>query len=240
MIPVIEAHRGDSENAPENTLAAFERAHKLGVPWIELDVHPAKDGTLMVIHDDTVDRTTNGTGAISDLSVEQLLLMDAGMKFSPAYAGERIPRFIDVMAMVAPTPTRINVEIKSSPPGMDVPQLVVNLLHQFGKQDDYLVSSFDLQTLLEVRAIDSAITLALIGKMPEILAHAEQHHLPWVHANGATITAETVIQAHAQRIRVNAWQVDEPERLPYWRKIGVDKICTNRLELMLMAAAESE
>jgi glycerophosphoryl diester phosphodiesterase len=240
MIPLIEAHRGDSSNAPENTLAAFERALVLGVPWIELDVHPAKDGTLMVIHDDTVDRTTDGSGAVSDLSVEHLLRLDAGLKFSSAYAGERIPRLIDVLEMVAPTATRINVEIKSSPPGMDVPQAIVTLLRRFRKQADYVVSSFDLQSLLGVRAIDSAIALALIGSAPEILAHAERHHLPWIHGDRATLTTEAVMRAHAQGIRVNVWTVDQPERLAYWMGIGVDKICTNRPALMLTAAAKSE
>ncbi|MCX6970734.1 MAG: glycerophosphodiester phosphodiesterase family protein [Verrucomicrobia bacterium] len=98
-------------NAPENTLAAFERANGLGVPWIELDVHPAKDGTLIVIHDDTVDRTTDGSGAVCEMSVDQLLRLDAGMKFSPAYTGEKIPRLCDVLEMLEDGTTRLNVEI---------------------------------------------------------------------------------------------------------------------------------
>jgi glycerophosphoryl diester phosphodiesterase len=239
MMPLIEAHRGDSSNAPENTLSAFECALRLGVPWIELDVHPAKDGTLMVIHDDTVDRTTDGSGAVCHLSVEQLSCLDAGLKFSPAYTGESIPRLIDVLEMVTPTATRLNVEIKSSPRGMDVPQAVVKLLHRFRKQRDYIVSSFDLGSLLDVRAIDSQIMLALIGKMPEILRQAEQHHFPWIHGAHRTVTKETVIRAHAQGIHVNVWTVDDPERLPFWRDVGVDKICTNRPALMLTAATKT-
>ena len=147
MNPLIEAHRGDSSNAPENTRAAFARALRLDVPWIELDVHPARDGTLMVIHDATVDRTTGGSGAVCDLSVEQLLGLDAGLKFSREYAGERIPRLLDVLEMAVPTPTRINIEIKASPPGLNVPQAVVSLLRQFGRQGDFIVSSFDLRAL---------------------------------------------------------------------------------------------
>lgn len=236
MMPLIEAHRGDSHNAPENTLSAFERAFRLGVPWIELDVHPARDGTLMVIHDDTVDRTTDGSGAVCDLSVEQLSRLDAGRKFSPDYTGERIPRLVDVLDRVAPTATRINVEIKSSPEGMDVPGAVVEVLRQFGKHRDYMVSSFELRCLLDVRAIAPDIGLALIGKMPEILTLAEQHHLPWIHGNQSTVTRETVLRAHSQGIRVNVWTVDDVERWPFWRDVGVDKICTNRPALMLAAA----
>ena len=240
MTPLIEAHRGDSSNAPENTLAAFERAIGLAVPFIELDVHPARDGTLMVIHDATVDRTTDGSGAVCSLSVDHLIRLDAGARFSPAYTGERIPRLTDVMAMVAPTATRLNSEIKSSPPGTDVPQTVVRLLREFGKEREYIVSSFDLRSLLQVRAIDSEITLALIGNAPDILTHAEQHHLPWIHGSYTTVTDETVTRAHAQGININVWTVDDPGTLPYWKAVGVDKVCTNRPALMLAAAAKLE
>ena len=109
-LPVIEAHRGDSANAPENTLAAFQRALALGVAWIELDVHPAKDGTLMVLHDDTVDRTTNGSGAVRDLTPDQLRRLDAGSWFAPSFSGERIPGLPEVLELVAPTATGLNVE----------------------------------------------------------------------------------------------------------------------------------
>ncbi len=239
MMPLIEAHRGDSANAPENTLAAFERALRIGVPWIELDVHPAKDGTLMVIHDATVDRTTDGSGVVSDLSVEELSRLDAGRRFSPAYAGERIPRLLDVLEMVAETGTQINVEIKASPKGMDVPLTVVKHLHAFGKHQQYIVSSFDIHALLEVRAIDSQIKLAPIGQMYKILKQAELYHFPWIHGVHTTVTRTTVKRAHAQGILVNVWTVDDAERLPFWKEFGVDKICTNRPELMMEAARGS-
>ena len=237
MNPLIEAHRGDSANAPENTLAAFDRAIALGVPYIELDVHPAKNGTLVVIHDATVDRTTNGSGAVRDLTVDHLRSLDAGAKFSPTYAGQKIPQLLEVMERVAPTPTRLNIEIKSSPLGTNVPQTLVNLLRQFGKQYEYIVSSFDLQALLGVRAIDPRITLALIGNAPDILTHAEQHHIPWIHAKHTTLTEEIAVRAHAQGKRINVWTVDDPEKFQHWKALGVDKICTNRPAQMLEAAA---
>lgn len=240
MKPLIEAHRGDSANAPENTLAAFERALRLGVPYIELDVHPARDGTLMVIHDDTLDRTTDGSGAVGELSCEELWRLDAGSKFSRTYRGERIPRLLDVLERVAPSATRLNIEIKASPPGMDVPGAIVELLRRFGKERDYVVSSFDLAALLAVRAADSRITLALIGKMPEILPKAEAHGLPWVHADHETVTRELVERAHSRGMRVSIWTVDDPGTLPSWREAGVDKICTNCPALMLAAGRGRE
>ena len=237
MTPLIEAHRGDSSNAPENTLAAFERALDLAVPSIELDVHPARDGTLMVMHDDTVDRTADGSGRVGDMAVDELLRLDVGAKFGPAFAGERIPRLSEVLNMVAPTPTQLNVEIKSSPAGANVPQTVAELLRRFGKQREYIVSSFDLSCLLQVRTIDPEITLALIGNGPDILKLARQHGLPWIHGNHKTVDKELVAQAHGLGIRVSVWTVDYPDILPFWRAVGVDKICTNRPAPMLAAAA---
>ena len=239
-LPLIEAHRGDSANAPENTIAAFERAMGLGVACIELDVRPASDGTLMVMHDDSVDRTTNGTGAVRGLSVDELLRLDAGRLHSPAYAGERIPRLIDVLELAKDQAARLNIEIKSSPAGVDVPLAVVDLLRQFGKQDEYIVSSFDLQALLDVRRIAPEIPLAIIGNGPEILPLALRHQFPWMHAKHSTISANLVLQAHARSIRVNAWTVDDPATLPGWAKTGVDKICTNQPARMLAAAAAME
>ena len=144
MAPLIEAHRGDCSNAPENTIAAFDRAIRLGVASIELDIHPCKDGTLMVIHDDTVDRTTDGSGSVSDFTVEQLLCLDAGAKFSPEFKGERIPRLAEVLQLSVNTSTLLNVEIKASSRDACVSRAVVDHLRQFGKEGEYAVSSFPL------------------------------------------------------------------------------------------------
>ena len=230
---VIEAHRGDSANAPENTLSAFARVLALAVPSIELDVHPARDGTLMVIHDDTVDRTTDGTGAVGDLSCQELRRLDAGATFSARYAGEKIPTLLEVLEMVTPTSTRLNVEIKPSPVGNDVAASLVRLLRQFGKQHEYVVSSFDLKCLLAARHEDKEITLALIGKMPEILPLAEKHDLPWIHCHRKTLTEQGVRRAHDCGIAVNVWTVDEPSSIPFWKQLGVDKLCTNRPAAMI-------
>jgi glycerophosphoryl diester phosphodiesterase len=234
--PIVEAHRGDSAHAPENTLAAFAAALALEVPAIELDVHPAKDGTLMVLHDDTVDRTTDGTGAVCAMTTDQLLRLDAGARFAPRFAGEKIPRLTQVLDLVAPTGALLNIEIKSSPPGMDVPESVVQLLRRYGKQHAYVVSSFDLPALLRVRALAPEVALALIGDGPEILPLALRHHFPWAHAHAKTVDQPLVARAHAHGIRVNVWTVDTPEQFACWRDLGVDKICTNRPALLLAAA----
>ena len=138
--------------------------------------------------------------------------------------------------MVAPTGTRLNIEIKSPPPGLDVARPVVDLLRQAGKERDYVVSSFDLSVLLEVQALASEVSLALIGGGPGILPLALQHRLPWIHGYHATLDEAIVAEAHANGIRVNAWTVDDPSTLASWIAMGVDKLCTNRPAAMLAAA----
>jgi glycerophosphoryl diester phosphodiesterase len=224
-IPVIiEAHRGDSANAPENTMTAFKRAVALGVASIELDVHPALDGTLMVIHDSTVDRTTNGTGEVCSMTVKNLSSLDAGSKFAPEFVGEKIPTLEEVFKLLDKSKIKFNIEIKASPSGQNVPLTLVNLLRRFGEERDNIVSSFNLQALLEVRKIEPQIQLALIGKGPEILPLAGQHKIPWVHGEFSTVDKPLIDAAHALGMRVNIWTMDDPSRFAYWKGIGVDKI----------------
>lgn len=233
--PQVEAHRGDSANAPENTMAAFKRAVALGVPFIELDIHPTRDGELVVIHDWSVDRTTDGKGAVRDLTVAELRQLDAGSWFGPAFAGERIPLLSEVIEWLSASGTFLNVEIKASPPGCDVPRAVADLLRRHGRERAYVVSSFDLRALLAVRVVAPEVTLALIGSGPEILPLARQHGLPWVHGNHGTVDERLIAEAHASGIRVNVWTVDDPATLPAWRAAGVDKVCTNQPARMLAA-----
>ena len=189
----------------------------------------------MVIHDDTVDRTTDGSGSVLDFTVEQLLCLDAGVKFSPQFKGERIPRLTEVLQLVVNTSTLLNIEIKASSLGSGVSQAVVENLCQFGKQGEYIVSSFDLEELLDVRAHCSEVTLALLGESADILPVAERHHIPWIHAEHTVVSRELIARAHSGGIRVNVWTVDDPKTLPFWQEIGVDKVCTNRPARMLGA-----
>jgi glycerophosphoryl diester phosphodiesterase len=172
---------------------------------------------------------------VADLTVAQLARLDAGAWYAAEFAGERIPRLVEVMELVAATATRLNVEIKASGRGLDGPGSVVQLFRQFGVEREYLVSSFDLQALLHVRAMAPEIPLALIGKGPEILPCACKHQLPWIHVEISTLDPALVAAAHDRGICVNAWTVDDPARFAYVRSVGADKICTNRPAAMLAA-----
>jgi len=110
--PLVFAHRGASHAAPQNTLAAFQEAARLGADGIELDVHLSADGVPVVIHNDTVNATTDGHGLVGELSLAQLKALDAGSSFGPAFAGERIPTLAEVFEAVG-RKLLINVELKA-------------------------------------------------------------------------------------------------------------------------------
>ncbi|NOY81516.1 MAG: glycerophosphodiester phosphodiesterase [Kiritimatiellaeota bacterium] len=238
--PVVEAHRGDSENAPENTLAAFKQAMALAVEWIELDVHPTRDGRLVVLHDSTVDRTTDGSGPVAEMSSAEVRELDAGSWFAPEFAGERVPTLEETVELTALTPTRLNIEVKDAPGIEAVAREVAGLLRRAGCEREYVVSSFDSAALNAVRKVAPEITLALIGNGPEILDRARSEGIPWIHANWTTAYPDVVGAAHAHGIKVNIWTMDDPALYAHWRRRGVDKLCTNRPARMLAAAVAPE
>src|SRR5438067_170423 len=111
--PILIAHRGGALEVPENTLAAFRYAISIGMSWVELDVQMSSDGALVVIHDETVDRTTDGTGAVGSLTFEELRRLDAGSWFGQQYEGEVIPMLREVLDLCIPNSVGLVIELKS-------------------------------------------------------------------------------------------------------------------------------
>ena len=110
--PLIYAHRGASKYSPENTFASYIKAVKMGADGIEIDVHKSKDGYLIVCHDETVDRTTNGSGYIKNMNMVDLKSLDAGSWFDTAYVGEKIPLLDEVLEFVKMENLFLNIEIR--------------------------------------------------------------------------------------------------------------------------------
>src|SRR3990167_7450135 len=112
FLPPVIAHRGASAYAPENTLAAFRKAHDLGIQWIEFDVMLSADHVPIIFHDNLLDRTTNGRGEVGDFSFKALHELDAGAWFNPKFSGEHIPSLQDTVAFLRQTGMAANIEIK--------------------------------------------------------------------------------------------------------------------------------
>jgi glycerophosphoryl diester phosphodiesterase len=152
----LYAHRGASAEAPENTLAAFRRALAVGADGIELDVHLSADGVPVVIHDETLERTTDGAGPVSAQSLAGLASLDAGGWFAPEFSGEGVPTLAEVLRLLAGR-LRLNLEVKDARAGW----AVLDLLRHF-PQTDAVLSSFDHSLLARLRRIAPDLPLAML------------------------------------------------------------------------------
>ncbi len=233
-LPAIFAHRGASDDAPENTLRAFGLALEQGADGLELDVTLSADGVPVVIHDDTLDRTTTGHGRVGHHALVQLKALDAGypVQFGAQFAGERLPTLDEVFTAYGHR-TRINVELKQDrAPGRPLAPRVVALIHQHGLAQRVIVSSFQFSNLRQVRALDSALPIGLLytlaaggARLVRLLTgdlHPEAHH-PGCY----TLRPEMVPWFHDHGLRVNTWTVNDEAGLRRFALAGVDGLITN-------------
>jgi glycerophosphoryl diester phosphodiesterase len=168
--PFIIAHRGCSSDYPENTLAAFAGAIDAGAHMVELDVCFSRDRHPVVMHDDTVDRTTNAAGPVNSFTMEQLGSLDAGSWFAPRFCAEAVPSLSHALDLMKGR-VHVNIEIKpdcfeEQDPADAIERQVLSLVREKGMDSDVLVSSFEWQLLDRIRILDSEITLGLISDMP--------------------------------------------------------------------------
>lgn len=232
-LPSVEAHRGASAECPENTLCAFRRAVEVGAPSIELDVHVTRDGELVVMHDETVKRTTGAEGRIADLALAELRRLECGAHKHPRFAGEPIPTLAEALALTPAHGVRFNVEVKAFTT-REAPLRLVSLLREFApREGSHVVSSFSLEALLQVRAADAGVPLALLGSFPAILEQAMAQGIPWIHGHSKGVSPDVVAAAHAAGLRVMVWTVNEPALFAYCAGAGVDKVCSDRPALLL-------
>lgn len=230
--PLIIAHRGASAVAPQNTLAAFRKALELGADGVELDVHLSADGVPVVMHNFVVDETTDGTGQVTDKTLAELKELDAGSKFAPEFAGERIPTLAQVFEALKGK-LLVNVELKDlSPKGVGLEAPVVEVVRQCGMEKKVLFSSFNPFTLRRVRPLAPDIPSGMLcaHDLPIYLRRAwlapftphEARHPDFVMAD-----ERLVKWCHARKLRVIVWTVDEPAEMKRLIALGVDGIITD-------------
>lgn len=237
---LVFGHRGASAYAPMNTIPAFELAAEQGADGIELDVHRSKDGHAVIVHDFTVDHTTDGSGRVDSMSLAELKSLDAGAFFNASFAGVRIPTLNEVFEAVGQR-LYINVEIKSESATTDgVEQLVAAVIAQYNMQSRVIVSSFNPLALQRFRQImpDVAIGFLYAPDMPiDTQSLMRQLNLPHeaLHPYHEMIDASYIQQAHEAGQRVNTWTVNDPTRALELRDLGVDAIITDNPDTLLKA-----
>ncbi len=166
--PAIFAHRGASGTHPENTMAAFEAAVRLGADGIELDVQMTKDGEIVIIHDETVNRTTNGKGAIERMTYAEIAELDAGSWFHPKFEGERILTLDEFLTWATGNTMQINIELKTNKvPYYGIEQKVLELIDIYNMRGRVIISSFNSESVGRVIELDPYIAVAgLVWRIP--------------------------------------------------------------------------
>ena len=230
----IIGHRGYPAKYPENTLAAFQGAVAAGVKMIELDVMLSRDRRLVVIHDENLERTTNGKGAVADHTLAELKRLDAGSWFDASFAGQQLPELGEVLDLVNGR-AYTNIEIKSSayephhPPDA-VEKQVVELLRQKQMLNTALVSSFNVNILEQVAAMKATPAIAFISEEPAgkntVEMCTQLNVFSW-HPDYKIVTPEQVEMMHSRGIKVFPWTVNELEVFNAMRDMKVEGVITN-------------
>ena len=236
------AHRGASGSYPENTLTAFQKALEIGVDEIELDLHSTKDGHLVIMHDATVDRTTDGTGAIADLTLAEIKALDAGSAFDERFRGERVPTWEEALDLVQGK-VGLNVHLKEggSPDGA-YERRVAEALRDFRMVQDSIMTCRD-ESVEIFAGIDSRIECRIFRahRTPEeYIQRSVGMGLRTMQPGRDITTREFVEKAHAAGRIVHVFYADTHEDMRAFIVIGVDGILTNYPARLKTVLAEAE
>jgi glycerophosphoryl diester phosphodiesterase len=243
--PLVIAHRGDSERRPENTLAAFESALSAGASFVELDVQLSRDGQVVVIHDDRVDRTTSGRGSVAEMTLAEIRGLSAGYpsRFGSAYQAERVPTFAEALDLLRDR-ARLMVEIKHATPQpsphQGIEARVIELVRQHGAADGVALISFDPRALVLVRQLAPEITrghLFETGAPEAVVRGALSVEANVVIAEKKMLSDELRDRAKQAGLLVGGWLVDDPAELEALRRFELFGIGTNRPVALLEALA---
>ncbi len=247
---LVIAHRGGAALWPENTLFAFEQAVNLGVDMLEMDIHSSADDALVVIHDSTVNRTTDGKGKVNALTLEQLQALDAGYAWtaddgeSYLYRGRGlvIPTLEAVFAAFPAMPMRIDIR-QTTPP---IYEAFCELIHKYKMEERVIALSANAENLLAFRGVCPEVASSM--SVPEMSLFALLNHnfleqpysptaqtfdAPAYYGNIPLLTARMVQETHRQGKTVFAWTIDKPAQMRYMLELGVDGIITNYPDRLL-------
>jgi glycerophosphoryl diester phosphodiesterase len=229
--PTIFAHRGSSAYAPENTIAAFKLAVDQHADAIEMDATLSADHQVVVIHDDRVDRTTNGTGLVKSLNLSELKYLDAGSKFNPKYHSERIPTLAEVFKIIGQQ-IFINVELKNyTSPTDDLPDRVIAHVKEFGLESSVMLSSFNILALIRARSLLPKIPLGLItiSGMASLTLYSKLVRFSPLfafHPNYMDVTPKLIHTIHRANARLHTYTVNQADIMRQLIIAGVDGIIT--------------
>jgi len=240
--PLSVAHRGHSIAYPENTLEAYRKAIELGVEMIECDVNITRDGTLVMMHDSTLDRTTTGTGRVSASTWEDIQGLDAGGKFKPEFAGVRVPSTEETLLFYKEAGILSCFEVKGAD-GDESDRIALGLVELFVKQDMLdraFLSSYHHESLHLAKSKCPELLLAperlpddAPPDPPEAVRQAKLFSAPVIQHQYTVLTADVIHLLHENEIAVWSWSTTDEDSLVFSTEIGADAVMGDDVELML-------
>jgi glycerophosphoryl diester phosphodiesterase len=231
------AHRGFSAEYPENTLLAIRKAIDAGATGCEFDVYGASDGTVVLMHDKTIDRTTNGTGKVTQQSVADLKKLDAGSWKDSKFAREKVPTLEEALRLLRGSNCQPVIEIKME----GISEAVIETIRDLQMTDEVAVIAFSQYVVREIRRLEPKITCAwlsseeLTGSTSEraawIVRHARACHARIVDLNYKMLSPELVSELEHAKLDVWTWTVDDPKIMHDLKQWGLRSLTTNRPDL---------
>lgn len=228
---LIWGHRGAAEQAPENSMESFRLAMEMGADGIELDVHLTRDQQIVVAHDETIDRCSNGSGRILDMTLEELSRYDFSCG-KAGFSGVRIPSLAEVLELIKGSDLTVNIEIKSGVIAYEgLEEMTMELVDQMGLADRIIYSSFNHFSLTTITAVNPGAVTGILYSEALIDPHLYAEHVgaSAIHPHYPTVLRPGIIEAcREHEIRVHPWTADDPEAIRRLLEAGVDAIITNR------------
>jgi len=230
----VLAHRGASAYAPENTLAAFRLAIEQRADWLEMDVQQTKDGQLVVFHDLRMERTTDGSGNLRDLTLEQVRQLDAGRWYSQQFAGERVPTFEEVVTLAQQHGVRIFPEVKDPRLYPGIEERVAAVISAYEYEDQTIIQSFDMASLERLRQQNPRLKLAALYTATSPLRGDPPPGVSVIGPPWELVAADAslVRDAHAGGRQVVVWSVESVANARPLIDARVDGIITSRPDVV--------
>ena len=227
---LVIAHRGASGYAPENTIAAINKALDMKADGIEIDVHLSKDGHLVVCHDEKLGRTSNGSGYVKDYTLEELKKLDFGSWYSSDYANERIPTLEEVLCLLRDKNVLLHIEVKNNVIIYEeIEKALVNLVRKYEMVEKVIISSFNHYCVKEIKSLAPELKIGLLysERLYKPGDYAKIVGAEAIHPYYITINSDSINNCKKNSILINAWTINNPEHIKEAVALGIDGVITN-------------
>lgn len=234
----IIAHRGYSAKYPENTMLAFKEASKFAIGGIELDVHQTLDNELVICHDETIDRTSNGSGWIKDMTLEELQQFSFHGRFAEFqdHPDCKIPTLDEFLDWAQDFEFLINIELKTDQIAYDgLEQSVIDLVGKYDLQERIILSSFNHNSVMRALEIDQSLSLGFLNDSGILDPgdYCVKYDVSQYHPSHHSLTPEAIENCRSQNISINVYTVNDPELMLQLQAANITRIFTDEVELAI-------